>query len=132
MSTNIWVLGVNVTHDGSSRRCRPHFRIALSSPSPSTPLQHDSVMPSSTKNPITQFQEPPRPSEEGKTPEHDGAARRQTAAEGLARIYKAKINPQEVENSTPRNRKEKDSTAFRAAVKQIEEVLREALEKQDQ
>ena len=99
---------------------------------PSTPLQHDSVMPSSTENSMTQSQEPLRPSEEGKTPEPGGADRQQTAAEGLAGIYKAKINPHEVENSTPRNRKERDSTEFRAAIKQIEEVLREALEKQDQ
>ena len=124
---------MNVTH-GSSRRCRLHFRIALSSassPPPSTPLQHDSVMPH-IESSMTQSQEPPRPSEEGQTPEPDGADWRQKAAENLAGVYKAKINPQEVENSTPRNQKERDSTAFRAAVKQMEEVLREALEKQDQ
>ena len=89
-------------------------------------------MPSFTENSVTQSQEPLRPSEEGKTPEPDGADRQQTAAEGLAGIYKAKTNPHEVENSTPRNRKERDSTEFRAAIKQIEEVLRETLEKQDQ
>ena len=81
---------------------------------------------------MTQSQEPPRPSEEGQTPESDGVDWRQKAAEGLAGVYKAKINPQEIENSAPRNRRERDSAAFRTAVKQIEEVLREALEKQDQ
>ena len=101
-------------------------------PPPIHPLQHDSVMPSSTENSMTQPQEPPRSSEKGKTPEPDGVDRRQKATEGLAGVYKAKLNLQEVENSTPRNRKERDSTLFRAAVKQIEEVLREALEKQDQ
>ena len=83
---------------------------------------------------MTRSQEPPRLSEEGKTPEPDGADRRQTAAEGLAGREKAKINPQKAENPTPKNRKE-DSTGYRAAVKQIEEAsrdLREGLEQQDQ
>ena len=83
---------------------------------------------------MTRSQEPPRPSEEGKTPDPDGADRRQTAAEGLAGREKAKINPQKAENPTQRNRKE-DSIGYRAAVKQIEEAsrdLREGLEQQDQ
>ena len=95
---------------------------------PSTPLQHDSLMRSPTENSVIQSQEPPWPSEEGKTPEPDGADRQQKAAEGLTGREKAKINPQKVENSAPKNRKEKEPTGYRAAVKQIEE----ALEKQDQ
>ena len=101
---------------------------------PSTPLQYDSVVPSSTRSSMTQSQETPRPSEERKTLEPDGADRRQTAAEGLAGREKAKINPQKAENLTPKNRKE-DSIGYRAAVKQIEEAsrdLREGLEQQDQ
>ena len=83
---------------------------------------------------MTWSQEPPRLSEEGKTPEPDGADWRQTAAEGLAGREKAKINSQKAENPTPKNRKE-DSTGYKAAVKQIEEAsrdLREGLEQQDQ
>ena len=84
---------------------------------------------------MTRSQEPPRPSEEGQTPEPDGADWRQTAAEGLVGVYKAKINPQEADNSRPKNRKERDSTWYRAAVDKIEEasrVLREALEERGQ
>ena len=59
---------------------------------------------------MTQSQEPLRPSEEGETPEPEGTDKRQKAAEGLTGREKAKINPQEVENCTPENRKERDST----------------------
>ena len=92
-------------------------------------------MPSSTENSTTQSQEPIRPSEERKTPEPEGTDRRQKAAEGLTGREKAKINPQDVENCTLKNRKERDSTWYRATVNKIEEasrVLREALDERDQ
>ena len=91
-------------------------------------------MPSSIENSTTQSQEPIRPSEERKTPEPEGTDRRQKAAEGLTGREKAKVNPQEVEHCTLKNRKERDSTWYRVAVNKIEEasrVLREALEERD-